>query len=683
MLGILSETLRMFWVVAGLIGVVELTRFTQHVYRPLRRPWAQGLSLGITVALTVGLLLRVLHAADLKEIVLIVPFLGMVSGVEGSLVGAVVLSAIVPQQAPLLLVTEVGVALLIRLRQSPIYALGVAWAGIGLEGPLFQVLHGSILHPAGDLALSAAGALGLVAYVREVDRKRHELLWAERRATIDALTGLLNRKGLEEYLQVANPPTGATVMIDLDDFKPINEIYGHDGGDVVLQVAAERLRSCLRPSDALSRLGGDEFVAVLPGADREAGVALALRMLEVLHQDDIIVCGDRLKMNASFGVAVGCLTRSLTLADKALLRAKADGKSRIRVHGEAANRDEAEGQLLRVTSFARELLFGFQEGVVVTGTTRRIVAASSNYIHFTGERQENLIDAKPHSVIGTEITDRTVFDSMLQSLDRDGSWRGELVNRRPSGEIWWANWSMRAVDVRDHRLGYVGIVRDVTAEHRQQADLLAEAVGVLCERYDPSLSAHLDRTGYYMEMLVAAWQERHGRSELNLNPKEYAIAAKLHDVGKLSVDRNILLKPGLLTPEERAEVNRHAEAGYLYLSGLCQRWCDGPSSDYMPIFLRLAMDIALNHHERIDGTGYPYGRKGREIPLVARLFSVIDVYDALCSSRPYKHAWDPEDAYRYLVEARGTAFDEEAVDVLSTLRFTEAWVALERSREKV
>ncbi len=125
--------------------------------------------------------------------------------------------------------------------------------------------------------------------------------------------------------------------------------------------------------------------------------------------------------------------------------------------------------------------------------------------------------------------------------------------------------------------------------------------------------------------------------------------AILHDIGKLAIPDHILLKPDKLTPEEYAIMQRHTEYGHQMLASVP--------------FLQSAIDIPHYHHEKWDGTGYPSHLKGEQIPLSARIFAVVDVYDALSSDRPYKQAWLKEHVRHHLYEQSGTHFDPHVVDV--------------------
>lgn len=125
--------------------------------------------------------------------------------------------------------------------------------------------------------------------------------------------------------------------------------------------------------------------------------------------------------------------------------------------------------------------------------------------------------------------------------------------------------------------------------------------------------------------------------------------ALLHDIGKIGVPDAILLKPGSLTAQERKVMQQHVQYGYNILAPITNS--------------RHTLDITLYHHERWDGKGYPYGLAAEQIPLVARLFSIVDVFDALTSDRPYRTAWDVSHALEYISAQSGSQFDPQIVKV--------------------
>lgn len=136
-------------------------------------------------------------------------------------------------------------------------------------------------------------------------------------------------------------------------------------------------------------------------------------------------------------------------------------------------------------------------------------------------------------------------------------------------------------------------------------------------------------------------------------------AAPLHDIGKIGIPDNILLKPGRLDAEEWKVMQTHASIGEEVLGAALDA---GERSEQQALFLRLAREIAGSHHERWDGSGYPRGLAGTEIPLAARLMSVADCYDALRSRRPYKEPWSHEEAMEELLQLKGSAFCPHVID---------------------
>lgn len=128
-----------------------------------------------------------------------------------------------------------------------------------------------------------------------------------------------------------------------------------------------------------------------------------------------------------------------------------------------------------------------------------------------------------------------------------------------------------------------------------------------------------------------------------------AWGALLHDIGKMGLDDSLLKKPGQFTPEERTEMQRHPELARQFLSGID--------------FLEPAINIPWCHHENWDGSGYPRGIQTEEIPLEARLFAIIDVWDALASERVYKSAWPRQEIIDYMTEQRGKKFDPGLLDL--------------------
>ena len=188
--------------------------------------------------------------------------------------------------------------------------------------------------------------------------------------------------------------------------------------------------------------------------------------------------------------------------------------------------------------------------------------------------------------------------------------------------------------------------QEVRARERETVVCLAKAA----EHRDADTGMHILRMSHYSRLIAR---------ELKLPTPDQELlfdAAAMHDIGKVAIPDRLLLKPGKLDLEELAAMRSHAALGYELLK------------DSRSPLLQAGAAIALGHHEKYDGSGYPQGLKGQDIPIFSRIVAVADVFDALSSVRPYKHAWTVEEAANYLREGRGAHFDPQCVDA-----FLGAW----------
>lgn len=208
--------------------------------------------------------------------------------------------------------------------------------------------------------------------------------------------------------------------------------------------------------------------------------------------------------------------------------------------------------------------------------------------------------------------------------------------------------SMAATALRAEELASIveEALREVHLRERETVLRLARAA----EFRDPETGSHISRMAHYAALIA----RQLGMPEQAINT--LLLAAPMHDVGKLGTPDHILLKPGRLDENELEIMRQHALIGYEILKNSAS-----------PV-LQMAAEIALNHHEKFDGTGYPHGKSGESIPIVGRIVAVADVFDALTSVRPYKAAWTLEAARDYLLEGRSSHFDPRCVDL-----FLECW----------
>lgn len=171
-----------------------------------------------------------------------------------------------------------------------------------------------------------------------------------------------------------------------------------------------------------------------------------------------------------------------------------------------------------------------------------------------------------------------------------------------------------------------------------------QRLGRAAEYKDNETGMHVMRMSHYSHVLAKAIGMNDYDADQLLN------AAPMHDIGKIGIPDAIMLKPGKLTAEEFATMKKHPQIGAEILGD--------DESD----LIALAKVVSLTHHEKWDGSGYPYGLKGEDIPLVGRIVAIADVFDALTSKRPYKDAWPVEEAVAFLNEQKGRHFDPELVD---------------------
>jgi len=194
-----------------------------------------------------------------------------------------------------------------------------------------------------------------------------------------------------------------------------------------------------------------------------------------------------------------------------------------------------------------------------------------------------------------------------------------------------ADWLARQVEVA---------TQQIVSREKETLIRLAKAG----EYRDEETGYHVVRMAKYSRKIAEAL----GLSDKECDEIEYA--APMHDIGKIGIQDSVLLKPDKFNQDEWLAMKQHTTIGHSILSNSQSR------------YIQTGSIIALNHHERFDGTGYPNGIAGKDIPLVARIVSVADVYDALTSSRPYKEAWTTDDSKDYLEAYSGTQFDPLCVE---------------------
>ena len=518
----------------------------------------------------------------------------------------------------------------------------------------------------------------------------------------DSVTGLFNRRHLEEQLlhtwKLAERygHTMGVALLDLDHFKQINDTFGHLAGDQVLREFADLLKRVARATDIVGRHGGDEFLVILSKLEPHAAAAFGERLLATVRQHVFCAQTLRLHLGCSIGTATsqqleGVHDPQLLLqhADAALYAAKHAGRNRLAlwspdltqsaaaavtapppdapaapaVKGRilVADDDEFIGRLVQ-----RALApHGYEITVASTAAVaREHCDAQPGYFDVAlvdfqlgADNGLELVDylrSKDSYLAPIVITGHASLDNAVASL-RHGVYDFVQKPFTPGHLLALVARALTFRQLRQENARYQLHLEDMVreksaalsgalAEVKQSYEFTLEALAAMLDAREHATAQHSQRARKITLLLAR---------ELGLPPDELddiARGALLHDIGKTGIPDEILLNEKKLTPEQRQIIQRHPEIGYNIISATP--------------FLAKAADIVLCHHERFDGNGYPRGLRGTAIPLGARIFSVVDSYDAMRSNRPYHQGSPPGVAIAEIQKHAGTQFDPDVVAAL-------------------
>ncbi len=367
----------------------------------------------------------------------------------------------------------------------------------------------------------------------------------------DPHTGLYNRRHFNETLEKElalakrHAQSLSVIMMDIDYFKSVNDVYGHPFGDLVLKQFTQKLQKAVRRYDILFRLGGEEFVMISPRTDRPTGLLLAKRLLKIINAHSFGNKAHVLKLKVSVGVA----------------------------------------------SYP-------EDGVVIRGLDL-----------------VNLADRILNKV--KEYGGNKVFSSVdLEKLE------GNVASENDASEV------IELLKKKIYRLSQranQSLIEAIFA--------LAKNIGVK-DWYSDTFTKKM--MNYAIEI---AKMLKLPKNEIEHIRK----AVILHDIGKVGINENILLKHSKLTTKEFETMKKHPQLSTDIIRPL--------------YFLRGTVPLILYHHERWDGKGYPHRLKGNQIPIGARIIAIVDAYRSLTSNRPYRKAYAKASAMKILKKESGTKFD--------------------------
>lgn len=528
----------------------------------------------------------------------------------------------------------------------------------------------------------------------------------------DHLTGLYNHRFFHERLaeEVARANRRrapvSLIVFDLDDFKWINDTWGHSAGDRVLQQATSLAREACRDEDVLCRIGGEEFAVILPGQDADEACGLAERLRGAVAEYPFSA-NIRVTVSAGVAEAPRHATSARALfdrADGALYMAKTAGKNRVEIHetdrpppppdpaGALAElRSAAQLRMLHSVASKLNRLNDVEEiGDAIAVELKGLIDYHNCRVYVLATDESVLLPVTFRGVL-TEYEGET-FDALVTKVGEGVTGRvaetGETIYLPNAEECEFAVQipgtsdvleSMLAVPMRsgDRTVGVIvlsklGIDQFDSADVRL-LEVLASNAAIALENARlleaERLAAGAIEEAYLstVEALANALEAQdeytanHARSlatmamsvgmDLRMAPerlKQLELAALFHDIGKIGVRSEVIRKPGPLSPDERSEMDRHPEIGADILA---------------PVpFLQSIRPIVRACHERWDGKGYPDRLAGEEIPLEARIVFVCDAFHAMTSDRPYRAALPVSEALDRLSASAGEQFDAEIVE---------------------
>jgi diguanylate cyclase (GGDEF)-like protein/putative nucleotidyltransferase with HDIG domain len=511
----------------------------------------------------------------------------------------------------------------------------------------------------------------------------------------DELTGLYNRRHLDEeiarHLQLAdryNHPV-AVIMLDIDQFKEVNDQLGHHAGDSLLKEFTNALKAHVRATDVFARYGGDEFVMILPQAHEHEAIGLAQRILDTVRAQEFLAGDHPLRVTTSVGIAIyqpdrhqRANTDLLRQADQALYRAKHSGRNTLVCWhhpppdpetGEPEQSTDGQalrGRILVVDDepFICDIIQRILRKAHFAVETASSVQQAQSILLKPGERFDVLLcdlslpdgnglevirRAREHDreLICMVITGNATTENAINAL-RQGAY--DFITKPVNGSVMNAALdralAYRALLVENNRYRehLEEMVRVKSAELSLALENITKSYQFSLETMVAMLDSHEYETGQHslrVRDLTLALARHMGYEGRQL--EEIGRGALLHDIGKIGIPDDVLLKPGKLTTQEWQVMRKHPEIGYRFLK----------NSD----FLKTAAGIVLSHHESFDGTGYPNHLKGEEIDIGARIFSVIDSYDAMRSPRVYKESFSQDKALAEIRGKAGTQFDPHVV----------------------
>lgn len=503
----------------------------------------------------------------------------------------------------------------------------------------------------------------------EIDLRNRHLLY------IDALTGAFNRRFYEDELRHQRIFAGVAV-VDLDDFKLVNDSMGHHTGDLTLCAAVKAMKRCVRDSDILVRFGGDEFLLMMPNIDQETFSRRLHAIRDAVAQTPIPNHDNQFLSVSIGGIIANGETIEIAMQQADSLMYRAKNKKGCVV---------TDADTLEVSEFRKPLLLIVDDAEMNRMILREIIGDEYEVI----EAADGLEAVKLLQEHGKEISLVLLdiimpkmggFDVLSHMMSTDliadvpvimisGEHSDDAVLR--AYELGASDYINRPFDARVVRQRVNNIMRLYARQRRLSAllsrqyyereranSILLDVIGGAMDMHNGGNGSHAWHVCAITDILIERLIAKTDKYDITRKDRaDIAIASMLHDIGKLAIPDNVINKPQGLTSEESEIMKTHTVKGADMLASL-------DACDAYPRFFRTAREICRWHHERWDGSGYPDGLKGDQIPISAQVVSLADAYDALTSERVYKSAVPHERAVEMILQGECGEFNPLLIECL-------------------
>ena len=499
-----------------------------------------------------------------------------------------------------------------------------------------------------------------------------------RRTYVDVLTGAYNRRYYEESLKNNVCDNVGVAMMDLDDFKIYNDVYGHDAGDAVLRLVTQEMKKSIGKSVTLIRYGGDEYLLVAENVNKPTWEKVLRRLINQISK--ITIPGfAAIKVSVSVG-AVICddetVEAAVSRADKLMYRAK-KRKELLLIDGNEQNeRDEARPTVLIVddSEINREILSAIlsNEYNIVEATNGE--EAIDSIKELGADLSAVLLDIIMPGIDGFDVLrfmneSHYIEDIPVITISGDDSGStvrqayelgaSDFINRPFDAKVVYKR-VVNTINLYSKQRRLISAVSKEIIENEKTSQILVNILSQIVSFHNGKGCGHVTNMNKLVESLLERLNQL--TDKYNLTSRDIFListAASLHDIGKLAVDDSIINKPGKLTDEEFEKIKMHTVYGEQMINNMHQY-------ENEPL-VRYARQICRSHHERYDGKGYPDGLVGDDIPIAAQVVSVADVYDALTSVRSYKPAYSSEQAVKMILDGECGQFNPLLLQCLTDL----------------